>query len=120
MRWLIVVLAACGGAPPPAGPKAASGQDLTEATSLLCAAPMRAEADLDYQTDDMTAKQAALEKHMKERVTNARVLATIEGFHGKSNQDRVAALDHLTHDALLSSKCQLRELWAKPADAAAN
>ena len=118
MRTFILVLAvACGGkAVPQATPAGPAGQDLTEATSLLCAAPTRAEADLEYHTDDSAAKAAVLAKHMKDRITNARVLALIDGWKDRAAEQKVADLDQLTHDALLSSKCRLRELWATPAD----
>ena len=112
---LLVLLLACGGKPPPAGPTAPSGQDLTDATSRLCAAPMRAEGDLEFHTDDAAAKAAVLDKHLKDGVTNARVLALIESWKGKPADARLSDLDQLTHDALLSSKCRLREVWTTPA-----
>ena len=112
MRLALILMIACGGkaTPPPAAPQP-NGQDLTQATSLLCAAPTRAEADLDYHTDDPAAKAAVLAKHVRERITNARVLALIDGWKDKSAEQKVADLDKLTHDALLSSKCRLRDVW---------
>lgn len=110
-----VALGACGGnAPATSAPTSPGGQDLAHAASLLCATPVRAEADLEYHTDDPSAKAVVLDRHLKDNITNARVLAMIAGWKGKSAEQKVTDLDQLTHDALLSSKCRLRDLWASP------
>src|SRR5438128_11599080 len=108
---VLLVVCACGGKPAaPAQPAKPTGQDLTQAASLLCAAPTRAQSDLDYQTEDPAAKAAVLTKHMKDHITNARVLALIDSWQDKPSEQKVADLDQLTHDALLSSKCRLPEV----------
>src|SRR5882672_1207151 len=113
LALLLALLLACGGKPPPAAPIETS-QPLDQATSLLCAAPRRAEADKDYAGDG-ASKAAVLAKHMKDGVHNARVLAAIDGWSAdKPTEQKLAELDGLTSDAHFASKCQLRELWTSP------
>ena len=111
---LFAMLVACGGkSAQPAGPPAASGQDVTDAVSRLCATPMRAQADLDYSSADPAAKAATLTKHMSDGITNRHVLDTIHGWSDKSAEQKSAELSKLTHEGGLSSKCRLLELWAE-------
>ncbi|MDB4955400.1 MAG: hypothetical protein JWO36_2969 [Myxococcales bacterium] len=82
---------------------------------MLCASPKRAEADLEFASADPAVKASVLARHLKDGVKNPRVLAVIDGWkvEGKTAEQKVAELDSLTHDALLSSKCQLREVLAR-------
>jgi hypothetical protein len=114
---ILATLAACG-SKAPSSPQSAppTGQDLTDAVSRLCATPMRAQGDLEYSTGDASAKAAVLAKHLPDGITNKRVLDTIHNWSdpSKTTEQKVAELDTLTNDGLLSSKCQLREVWAAP------
>ena len=117
MKKLVFVVAAlgCGGhAAAPAVPHE-TGQGLADATSRVCAAPLRAAADLEWNRSGGPENDPVVTKHLADGVTNARVLGVIKGWSGdKSVDQKVAELDVLTHDALLSSKCRLRE-YGKPA-----
>ena len=111
-RWICVFAIACGGKPTsPAAPHE-TGQPLDQAVSLLCAAPRRAEADKDF-AGDAADKATVVAKHMTDGITNARVLATIDGWRdvSKPREQKLAELDVLTNDAHFASKCQLREVW---------
>ena len=111
---LLAVLGWGGPAPAPGAAHEPAGQSLADAASRLCAAPMRAEADPEWSRGGSPENANVVAKHYPDGVTNRRVLALIEGWKaGKPTDQRLAELDSLTHDALLSSKCRLRELWQR-------
>ena len=113
---LCLVLAACGGKSPDKTVPPAASQDLTASTARLCAAPTRAKADPDWAGDDPRDNLAVIGKHARDGVTNKRVLAFVDAWQSgsKSMPELRAQLDSLTHDADLSSRCRLLELFTPP------
>lgn len=114
MRTLLlaVMLAGCGGKPPitEANPEMPP-PGLPEAASMLCAAPKRAAADPSWGgTED--DKAAVIAKHYKDGIKSERVLAMIDGWSSKDAKTKVAEMDALLNDAHLTSKCELREVFA--------
>jgi hypothetical protein len=116
----LTILCACASSKPAptAPPKQTepAGQSLTAAAAMLCASPTRAEHDPEFAGAEPADRAAGIAKHAKDGITNARVLALIDGWSSedKSSAQKLTELDKLTNDAGLSSKCALREAWAPP------
>jgi hypothetical protein len=112
---LVLAVAACGGGKTTSTPKE-TGQPIAVALAMVCAAPTRAEADPGWA--DPSARQQVLESHLSDGVTNATVLATVNGWRdeSKSVDERLAELDGLIHEANLTSSCRLQDEWKAPDD----
>ncbi|HEY1954729.1 MAG TPA: hypothetical protein VGH28_03940 [Polyangiaceae bacterium] len=115
---VLVLVGACGfsrHAPAPAttaaSTTAAPAQSLADAVRLVCDATTRASNDPAFrQAQDPAAKAPILGHHLKDGVTNERVLATIDAWTNKTNDAKRAELDALTKEAGLTT-CSLRQIW---------
>jgi hypothetical protein len=105
---LASLIAACGSKPAPAQPTTHE-QTLVEALAIVCDAPTRAQADPRWNENG--EKAPILVEHMREGVTNERVLAWIN----LPGADKGPELEKMMQETN-TTKCAVHELFATAPD----
>ncbi len=111
-----ILVCACGSsqsspATTPSPTPTATSQSLADAMHLVCDATTRAENDPEFQhASDPATKASVLGKHIRDGVTNDRVLAAIDGWRNEATEARLSSLDALTKEAGIPT-CPLRQIW---------